>query len=145
MANIENRKARHEYFIESSFTSGMVLRGTEIKSIRAGQVNMGDAYCVFSNGQIIVKNLHISEFKQGSHFNHIPIRDRVLLFTKSEKKKLFQRTREKGYSMVPLRIFISETGYAKMEVGLAKGKKAFDKRESIKEREQERDLRRGDN
>jgi SsrA-binding protein len=141
--NIVNRKARHEYFIDESFTAGMSLTGSEVKSLRLGNVNMSEAYCIMDNGELVLKNMHISEFKQGgSHYNHAPLRDRKLLLTKKELRKLEAKAQEQGTTIIPLKIFSSETGFIKIEIGLARGKKMFDKREDIKKRDVEREIRR---
>jgi SsrA-binding protein len=142
--NIVNKRAHFEYVITDKYKAGMVLTGSEVKSIRAGNTNLSDSYCIFTNNQLIIKNMHIGVFKQASFNNHPPLRERILLLNKTEKKKLFTKSRDKGFTIVPLSIFISDTGYIKMEVGLARGKKTFDKRESIKERDTERSMRRGD-
>ena len=119
-----------------------MLAGTEIKSLREGKASFNDSYCVFFRDELFVKSLHISEYAFGTHSNHEPLQERKLLLTKRELRKLQDKTKEKGYSIIPLRIFISEKGYAKMEIGLGKGKKHYDKRESIKERETDRDIKR---
>jgi len=139
---ISNRKAYHEYFIESSYIAGMVLSGTEIKSLRAGKASFIDSYCIFQKGELYVKSLHIAEYSFGTISNHEPMQERKLLMTKRELRKLESKTKEKGYTIVPLRIFISENGYAKIEIGLGKGKKSYDKRETLKERETERHVKR---
>lgn len=120
----------------------MVLTGTEIKSIRAGKVSFNDAFCYFSKGELFVKSLHISVYSHGTYANHDPLRDRKLLLQKKELRKLENKIKERGYTIVPLRMFLSEKGLAKIEIGLGKGKKLHDKRESIKERETQRELRR---
>lgn len=140
--DINNKKAYHEYFIESTYTAGMVLRGTEIKSLRAGKASFNDAYCIFHRNELYVKNLHISEYAFGTHINHEPMQERKLLLSRRELNRLQTKIKEKGYTLVPLRIFLSEKGLAKMEIGLGKGKKVYDKRETIKGREQERDIKR---
>ncbi|MEO7446234.1 MAG: SsrA-binding protein SmpB [Ferruginibacter sp.] len=142
--NIElnNRKAYHEYFFEVTYTAGLVLAGTEIKSLRAGKASFNDSYCIFHRGELFVKSLHISEYAFGTYTNHEPMQERKLLLNKRELKKLEAKTREKGYSIIPLKIFINEKGLAKMDIGLGKGKKHFDKRETIKQRETDRDVKR---
>lgn len=141
--SIVNRKARHEYFIDESFAAGMVLTGSEVKSIRLGNVNMSEAYCALFDGEMWLKNMHISEFKQGGlHYNHAPLRDRKLLLNKKELKKIKSKMEEGNYTIVPLKIFTSATGFCKMEIGLARGKKMYDKREDMKKRDVERELRR---
>jgi SsrA-binding protein len=140
--NIANKKATFEYEIIEKFTAGIMLTGTEIKSVREGKANMSDAYCSFSSGELFVRNLHISEYSMGTHYNHEPKRERKLLLQKRELRKLNSKVKEKGLTIIPLKIFLSGTGYAKMDIALAKGKKIYDKRESIKERDVKRDLER---
>lgn len=120
----------------------MVLTGTEIKSIREGKVSFNDSFCLFSKGELFVKSLHIAEYSHGSYANHDPIRERKLLLQRKELKKIEKRMQERGYTIVPLRMFLTEKGIAKMEIGLGKGKKLHDKRDSIKSREVDRELRR---
>jgi SsrA-binding protein len=120
----------------------MVLAGTEVKSIRDGKVNFVDSFCVFFKGELWVRNMHIAEYRFGTTNNHIAVHDRKLLLTKRELRKLESRTKEKGYTIVPLRIFFNEKGYAKLEIGLGKGKKEFDKRESIKQRDTQKEIKR---
>ncbi len=139
---LSNRKAYYEYFFESTLTAGIVLAGTEIKSLRSGKASFNDSYCVFSKGELFVKSLHISEYSFGTYANHEPLQERKLLLTKRELRKLEAKSREKGYSIIPLKIFLSEKGLAKVEIGLGKGKKNYDKRETIKERETDRDVKR---
>lgn len=139
---ITNKRAYHDYFIESSLIAGLVLKGTEIKSLRDGKASFVDSYCYFQQGELFVRNLHVSEYKLGTHFNHDPLRERKLLLQKQELKRLEARTKEKGYSIIPLRIFFSEKGIAKMEIGLARGKKQYDKRESLKAKETDRMVKR---
>jgi SsrA-binding protein len=139
---ISNRKAYYEYFFEATYIAGIVLSGTEIKSLRSGKASFNDSYCLFHKGELFVKSLHISEYAFGTYTNHEPMQERKLLLTKRELRKLEGKIKEKGYSIIPLKIFISEKGYAKMEIGLGKGKKVYDKRETIKERENDRDIKR---
>ena len=139
---LNNRKAYHEYFFEATYTAGMVLQGTEIKSLRKGKASFNDSYCLFDKGELYVKSLHISEYAFGTYTNHEPLQERKLLLNKKELKKLLAKTKEKGYSIIPLKIFINEKGFAKMEIGLGKGKKNYDKRETIKARETDRDVKR---
>ncbi len=120
----------------------MVLTGTEIKSIREGKVSFNDSFCYFSKGELFVKSMHIAEYSHGSYTNHDPVRERKLLLQRKELKKIEKRMQERGYTVVPLRIFLTEKGLAKMEIGLGKGKKLHDKRDSIKSREVDRELRR---
>ena len=139
---ISNKKAYYDYFIEDKFIAGLVLAGTEIKSLRAGKASFNDSYCIFDQGELFVKSLHISEYSYGTYANHQPLQERKLLLNKRELKKLEGKIKEKGYSIIPLRIFLSEKGFFKMEIGLAKGKKNYDKRETIKARESDRDVKR---
>lgn len=139
---LTNRKAHYEYLFEATYIAGMVLSGTEIKSLRAGKASFNDSYCFFSNGELFVKSLHISEYAFGTYTNHQPMQERKLLLNKRELKKLENKIKEKGYSIIPLRLFLAESGYFKMEIGLGKGKKAYDKRNTIKERESDRDIKR---
>lgn len=139
---ISNRKAYYEYNIEAKYVAGLVLSGTEIKSLRAGKASFNDSYCYFHKGELYVKSLHISPYNYGTHYNHEPLQERKLLLHKRELRKLENSIKEKGYSIIPLKIFIAANGFAKMEIGLGKGKKIFDKRESIKARESERDIKR---
>ena len=138
--NIKNKKASFEYHILEDFTAGIKLLGTEIKSIREGKANISDAFCTFINGELYVRNLHISEYSHGSFYNHEAKRDRKLLLTKKEIKKLVVKGEDKGLTIIPLKIFISNRGFAKMNIALAQGKKAFDKRESMKERDVKREM-----
>lgn len=139
---LSNRKAYYEYHIEAKYIAGMVLSGTEIKSLRQGKASFNDSYCVFHQGELFVRSLHIAEYSFGSINNHIPLQERKLLMQKRELKKLENKIKEKGYTLVPLKIFISEKGFAKIEIGLGKGKKIYDKRETIKSRETDREVKR---
>lgn len=120
----------------------MVLSGTEIKSLRSGKASFNDSYCLFQKGELYVKSLHISEYTFGTIHNHEPLQERKLLMHKKELRKLENKIKEKGYSLIPLKIFIAENGFAKMEIGLGRGKKIYDKRETIKGRETDRDIKR---
>lgn len=140
--HISNKKAYFEFEILEKFVAGMVLTGTEIKSIRAGKANLSDAFCSFTGNELFVRNLHISEYELGTHYNHEPKRMRKLLLKKKELRKLLAKVKEKGLTIVPLKMFLSGTGYAKIEIGLAKGKKIHDKRDSIKEKDLKRDMAR---
>jgi SsrA-binding protein len=142
MAELKNRSAYFEFAIEDKYIAGMVLTGTEIKSIREGRVSFNDSFCYFSKGELFVKSMHIAEYSHGSYANHDPVRERKLLLQRKELKKIEKRMQERGYTVVPLRIFLTEKGLAKMEIGLGKGKKLHDKRDSIKSREVDRELRR---
>ncbi len=137
---IKNRKAYHEYFLLEKFVAGIQLTGTEIKSIRTGKVSLAEGYCAFKGDELFVVNIHIAEYKFGTHYNHDPKRDRKLLLTKRELKKLATKTREKGFTIIPTVLFINEKGLAKLEIALAKGKKLYDKRESLKTKDSKRDL-----
>lgn len=139
---LNNRKATFEYFFEATYIAGIVLSGTEIKSLRAGKASFNDSYCTFNKGELFVKSLHISEYSFGTYTNHEPMQERKLLLNKRELQKLEGKIKEKGYSIIPLKIFLTEKGFFKMEIGLGKGKKLYDKRESIKERENDRDIKR---
>ena len=139
---ISNRKAYYEYSIEAKYIAGIVLTGTEIKSLRAGKASFNDSYCIFFKDELYVRSLHISEYNFGSIYNHEPMQERKLLLHKKELRKLENKIKEKGYSIIPLKIFIAENGFAKMEIGLGKGKKIYDKRETIKARESDRDIKR---
>jgi SsrA-binding protein len=140
--DLSNKKAYYEYHIEAKYIAGIVLTGTEIKSLRAGKASFNDSYCIFDKGELYVKNLHISEYNFGTHYNHEPMQERKLLLNKKELRKWENKIKEKGYTIVPLKIFIYEKGLAKMEIGLGKGKKIYDKRETIKARESDRDVKR---
>jgi SsrA-binding protein len=140
---IKNRSATFEYAIEDRLTAGIVLTGSEIKSVRNGKVSFNDSYCFFnSTGELWIKSLHIAEYVNAGYAGHAPVRDRKLLLQRKELNKWLAKTKEKGYTIVPLSVFINENGYAKMEIGLGKGKKVHDKRESIKTRDVEREIRR---
>lgn len=138
----KNKKAGFEYQFLAEFEAGMVLTGSEIKSIRAGKVNLSDAYCVFVNGELWVRNMHISIYKHASYQNHEPKRDRRLLLKKHELKKLLTKTKEKGLTIVTTEVLISERGYAKLGIALAKGKKLYDKREDLKAKDTKREISR---
>ena len=140
--SISNKAAYHSYFIEQKYIAGMVLTGTEVKSLRAGKASFNDAFCFFHQGELYVKSLHISEYKLGTIYNHLPTQERKLLLTRKELKKLESKTKEKGYTIVPLQIFFNENGWAKIEIGLGKGKQLHDKRESIKERDTKKEIQR---
>lgn len=137
-----NRKASFEYQFLDTFTAGLVLSGTEIKSIRQGKVNLTDAYCLFHQDELFVRNMHISKYEEGTHYNHEPIRDRKLLLSKRELKKLLNELKNVGLTIIPTKLFISDKGYAKLNIALAKGKKLYDKREDIKERDVKRGMER---
>ncbi|MBI9035919.1 MAG: SsrA-binding protein SmpB [Bacteroidales bacterium] len=138
--NIKNKKAWHDYFIDEEYIAGMVLKGSEIKSIRSGKVNLAEAYCAFIDNELYVINMHISEYIYGTHVNHEPKTDRKLLLNRREIKKLLIKLKERGYTLIPLNLFINDKGLAKLRVGLARGKKTYDKRESLKEKDQKREI-----
>jgi SsrA-binding protein len=136
-----NRKARHEFTIIQTYETGIVLVGTEVKALREGKANLVDSYALLRNSEVWLLSLHISEYKQGNINNHIPTRDRKLLLNKSEIRKLIGKTREKGLTLVPLRLYF-KSGRVKVELALAKGKKVYDKREDIAKRDFQRDQER---
>ena len=138
--NIRNRQAGFEYELLDKYTAGMVLMGTEIKSIREGKANLQDGYCYLNNGELFVKGINITPYAEGTHYNHDATRERKLLLKRSEIKKLESKVEEKGYTLVPTRLFINERGLAKLEIAVARGKKLHDKRDSIKERDAKREL-----
>lgn len=142
MSEIRNRSAFHDYFIEDRYVAGMVLVGTEVKALRTGKASFNDSYCIFHQGELFIKSLHISEYSFGTTQRHEPLQERKLLLTKRELKKLEAKMTEKGYTIVPLKIFFNEKNIAKIEIGLGKGKKTFDKRETIKKRDTEREMKR---
>ncbi len=137
---IINRKAKFEFHFLAEFEVGIILTGTEIKSVRIGEVNMKDAYCLFQNGELIIKSLFIAEYKYGNQNNHETRRDRKLLLRKPELRKLEKKVKEKGFTIVPYRMYIGERGFAKLEIVLGQGKKSYDKRATIKERDNKREL-----
>ena len=139
---IKNRPATFEYAIEDRLKAGIMLTGSEIKSIRDGKVSFNDSYCFFSDGELWIKSLYIAEYVNAGYAGHIPVHDRKLLLQKKELKKWLAKVKEKGYTIVPLNIFINEKGYAKVEIGLGKGKNLHDKRESIKSKDVEREMKR---
>src|SRR5580698_2846 len=139
---IKNRSAYHDYFIEDKLDAGMVLAGTEVKSIREGKVNFVDSFCIFHQGELWIRNMHIAEYRFGTTNNHIAVHDRKLLLNKRELRKLENKLKDKGYTIVPLRIFINEKSLAKLEIGLGKGKKLYDKRDTIKQRDTDREIKR---
>lgn len=135
----DNRKARHEFFIVETFEAGMALQGTEVKSLRAGKANLQDAYARVENGELFLYNMHISPYEQGNRFNHDPKRTRKLLMHKYEISKLFGKVREKGLTLVPLKVYFSR-GRAKVELALAQGKKLYDKRDAQAEKDAQREM-----
>lgn len=142
MAELRNRSAFHEYFIEDTYVAGVVLVGTEVKSLRAGKASFNDSYCYFVDGELFLKSLHISEYAFGTTQKHEPLQERKLLLTRRELKKLESKTTEKGYTIVPLRIFFNEKNIAKIEIGIGKGKKLHDKRDTIKQRDTDKEIKR---
>lgn len=140
--DIRNRRASFEYAFLETYTAGIVLTGTEIKSIRQGKVNLQDAYCLIHGDELFVRQMSISTYTEGTHYNHDPLRDRKLLLKKREIKRLVEKLKDQGLTMVPTRLFTSERGFAKIDIALAKGKKLYDKRDSIKERDVEREMQR---
>jgi len=137
----QNKKASHDYFIEETYEAGIVLRGTEIKSIRNGRVQLKDSFARISNGEVFLNNAHISPYEQGNQFNHDPLRERKLLLHRQQINKLIGATKQQGYSIVPLKMYLKD-GFAKVLIGLAKGKKNYDKRESLKKKEAKREMQR---
>ena len=140
--NIENRRAKFDYEFLDVLTAGLVLKGTEIKSIREGKAGLADSYCYFKNDELYVKNFHITEYADASFYNHEPLRERKLLLSRQELDKLQRKVKDQGLTIVPVKLFINDKGFAKLNIALARGKKAFDKRESIKKRDVERELNR---
>jgi SsrA-binding protein len=139
---IKNRSAYFEYYVDDKFTAGLLLLGTEVKSLRAGKASFNDSYCIFQDGELWIRSLHIAEYSHGTVNNHDPLRERKLLLNRRELKKLESRIKEKGYTIIPLRLFLNEKNLVKLEIGLAKGKKLHDKRETIKQRDTEREIKR---
>ncbi|MEJ2095611.1 MAG: SsrA-binding protein SmpB, partial [Deltaproteobacteria bacterium] len=135
----ENRKARHDYHIQDTFEAGMVLLGTEVKSLRLGHANLKDSYAKITNGEVFVHQIHISPYPFASYDNHDPLRPRKLLLNNHEIKRLYGKVNEKGYALIPLNIYFKK-GKAKLTLALAKGKRKFDKRESIRRRDEKREL-----
>ncbi len=138
--DIKNKRASFDYEFLDTYTAGIILSGTEIKSIRAGKASLVDSYCYFANNELYVKNMHVADYWWGSFNNHDPRRDRKLLLQRKELRKLQRATKEKGLTIVATRLYIAENGYAKLNIALAKGKKEYDKRNSIKEKDVRRDM-----
>ncbi|MCQ2329540.1 MAG: SsrA-binding protein SmpB [Paludibacteraceae bacterium] len=138
---INNKRATFDYFLSARLTAGIVLVGTEIKSIREGKASLADSYCMFIGEELWVKNMQISAYRLGNFYNHEVKRDRKLLLTKRELRKFHRAVKETGYTIVPIRIFIDENGFAKMEIALARGKKSYDKRQTMKENDAKREMR----
>lgn len=139
---IKNRSAYHEYFIEAKYEAGIALLGTEVKSLREGKASFNDSYCLLHGGEIWIRSLHIAEYSHGTVNNHDPVRERKLLLQKREIKKIEASLKEKGFTLVPLRLYFNEKSLVKVEIGLAKGKKLHDKRETIKQKDAEREMKR---
>ena len=137
---IKNKRASYQYYLMDDYTAGMVLTGTEIKSIRDGRVNLSDAYCVFIGNELFVRQMHISEYRFGSYLNHPAKRDRKLLLTARELRKLQNKIKERGFTIVPTMLFVDSRGYAKLNISLARGKKFFDKRETLKAKDSRREM-----
>ena len=139
---IKNRSAYYEYFFDDKYVAGIILTGTEVKSLREGKASFNDSYCLLHKGELLLKSFHIAEYSHGNLNNHEPLRERKLLLQKRELKKIAGKLKEKGYTLIPLRLFFSEKNLAKIEIGLGKGKKLHDKRDTIKKRDVEREIRR---
>ncbi|TCP24845.1 SsrA-binding protein [Scopulibacillus darangshiensis] len=135
----QNRRARHDYFIEETFEAGIVLQGTEIKSVRKGSVNFKDAFARVEHGEVFLHNMHISPYEQGNRYNHDPLRTRKLLLHKKEINKLLGKSKETGYAIIPLKMYIKH-GYAKVLIGIGKGKKNYDKRDTLKKKSAQREI-----
>lgn len=142
VTEIKNRSAFHEYFFDNKYVAGIVLTGTEVKSLREGKASFNDSYCIIHKGELWLKSLHIAEYSHGTVNNHDPVRDRKLLLQKREINKIEAKLKEKGYTLIPLLIFFNEKNLVKVEIGLGKGKKLHDKRETIKKRDVEREMKR---
>ena len=140
--NIENRRAKFDYQFLEQLTAGLVLRGTEIKSIREGKAGLSDSFCYFKNDELFVKNMHISGYSEASFYNHEPLRERKLLLSRQELNKLLKKTKDQGLTIIPVKLYITDKGFAKLNIALAKGKKLYDKRDDIKKRDVERELNR---
>ncbi|MCC5930359.1 MAG: SsrA-binding protein SmpB [Cyclobacteriaceae bacterium] len=140
--NIKNRKASFEYQFIDKFTAGIVLTGTEVKSVRESKVNLQHAYCTFKKDELYIREMHISPYKLAAHYNHEATRERKLLLNRQELKKLMAKSQEKGLTIIPVRLFINDRGLIKIEIALAKGKKLYDKREDIKQKDIKREMAR---
>ena len=137
---MNNRQAYFNYYIEDKYVGGVVLLGTEVKSIREGKVSFNDAFCLFDKGELWIRGLYIAEYKLGTSNNHIAVHDRKILLTQKELKRIQSKMKEKGFTLVPLRVFFNEKNFVKVEIGLARGKKTHDKRESIKDKDAQREM-----
>lgn len=142
MSELKNRSAYYEYFIDASYVAGMMLLGTEVKSLREAKASFNDSYCQIHKGEVWLKSLHIAQYTHGTVNNHDPLRDRKLLLEKREIRKIEGKLKEKGFTLIPLKIWFTEKGLAKIEIGLARGKKLHDKRDSIRQKDQEREMKR---
>ena len=140
--NIRNKKARFEYSILTTYTAGMLLKGTEIKSIRLGLAHIAESFCQIKDNEVFLVNMHINEYEFGTYTNHKPTRTRKLLLNKKEIKQISKKIVEKGFTLIPLKVFISERGFAKVEIAVAKGKNIHDKRQSLKEKDNKREMNR---
>ncbi|MBL4625657.1 MAG: SsrA-binding protein SmpB [Flavobacteriales bacterium] len=138
--NIKNRKASFEYHLIDKYVAGLQLLGTEIKSIRASKASIAEGYCIFIGSELFIKNMHIAEYSHGGFVNHEPKRMRKLLLSRQELDKLLKKTKIKGFTIIPTRLFIGKNGYAKLEIALAEGKKLYDKRESLKQADDKRSM-----
>ena len=138
--NIKNRRASFDYEFIEEYTAGIVLTGTEIKSIRAGKAGLADAYCYFHRGELWIKGMYVAEYKLGTYYNHAERRERKLLLQKKELSKLERKTKESGLTIVPLRVFLNDKGFAKVLIAMARGKKHYDKRESLKAKDAKREM-----
>jgi SsrA-binding protein len=141
--SIRNKRASFEYYLLEEFVAGLQITGTEIKSIREGKANLTDAYCNFKGDELFVINMHVAEYAMGTHYNHEPKRDRKLLLNKRELRKIAAKTTEKGLTMIPMELFVNEKGLAKLKFAIAKGKKLYDKRETLKTKDNKREMDRG--
>lgn len=137
---IKNKRAEFEYHLDIKFQAGIVLTGPEIKSIRLGHANISDAYALINENRIVIRNMHISPFKNAGYISQEPLRDRFLLLNKSEIKKIENKLKDKGYTLIPVRLYFSESGYAKIEIALARGKKLYDKREDLRTKDLKREM-----
>ena len=142
VVNIKNKKASFEFEFIDTYVAGLMLKGTEIKSIREAKVSLTEAYCVFYEGELFIRQMHISPYSMAASYNHEAVRDRKLLLNKKELEKLQTKSQEKGLAIIPVRIFINDRGKAKMEIALARGKKTHDKRQDLKEKDAKRELQR---
>lgn len=137
---VKNKKAEFNYHIEHKYVAGMLLKGSEVKSIRENNATISEAFCVVENAEIWIRNMHIAEYKYGGYANHDPLRPRKLLLNKKEISKIESKMKEQGYALFPIKMYLSERGHIKLEIGLGKGKKMFDKREDIKKKDMQRDM-----